>query len=164
MDRHEFHRGHAQRLQIRNLLDHAQIGARVGNAAARAGREAADMHFVDDRVGQTTPQVPVPLPVEGVVDHHALRRPDDGVAAGQKMAGERPRIGIDEPGLAVEQLAPLGIERPVGLEVIELAMPYPRHEDAPDIPPTVLVGVEGDHLRRLGIVDRVVEQHPHRRG
>ena len=79
------------------------------------------------------------------------------------MAGKRPRIGIDKAGLAVEPLAPFGIERPVGLKVIELALADPRDEDTPDVPPTVLVGIEGDHLGRFGIINRVVEQHPHRR-
>ena len=79
--RHEFHGGHAQRLEVRDLFDHAQIGARMADAAGRAGREAADVHFVDHGVGQSAPQVPVPLPVERVVDHHALRRPDDAVGA-----------------------------------------------------------------------------------
>ena len=162
--RHQLHRRHTERLKIRDLFNDTQVRARMGDAARRTGREAADVHFVDDGVGQTAPQVSISLPVEGIVDHHTLRGPDDAVGAGEKVAGKRPRIGIDEPSLPVEPLAPFGIERPVGLKVIELAVAYPRHEDAPDISPTVFAGVEGDHLRRLGVIDRVVEQHPHRRG
>ncbi|MFM8708697.1 MAG: hypothetical protein ACKOHK_11635, partial [Planctomycetia bacterium] len=108
--------------------------------------------LVDHGVGQAAAEVPVALPVEGVVDHHALRGADDRVVTRQEAAGEGPRVGVDEPGLTVEPLAAVGIERPVGLEVVELPVPHTRHEDAPDVAPAVLARVERDHLRRLGVV------------
>ena len=69
-------------------------------------REAADVHLVDDRLGQLAAQVAVALPVELVVDHHALRRTDDAVVGRQEVAGQRLGVGIDQPRLRVEPLAP----------------------------------------------------------
>ena len=163
MNRHQFHCRHAQRLEIGNLLDHAQVAAGVLDAARRALREPAHVHLVDHGVGQTAPQVTISLPVEGVVHHHALGRPQQAVGSQSELAAQGPGVGVDESGPAVEPLAAFRIERPLRLEVIELPWPHSRHEDAPDVAPAVLVGIEDDHLGRLEGVRRVVEQHPHGR-
>ena len=58
-----------------------------------------------------------------------------------------------------------GLERPVGLEVIELAGPDAGHEDAPDVAPAIRSRDRSSMISagsRIG--DVVVEQHPHRRG
>ena len=162
--RHELHRRHAERLEVGDLLDDAEVGSGGGDAARGTGGEAPHMHLVDDGVGEAAAEMAVPLPVEGVVDDDALRRADDPVGAGEEPAGERPRIGVDEPGGAVEELAVLRIEGAVGLEVVELPRGEPRHEHAPDVPPAVAGGIQRDHLGRLGIVHAVVQQHPHGRG
>ena len=67
------------------------------------------------------PQMPVAFPIEVVIDDDALGRPNDAVGRRQKVAGQRLGIGIDQPGLAVEPLAVLGIARAVGLKMIKLA-------------------------------------------
>ena len=51
------------------------------------------------------PEVAVALPIERVVDHHALRRADDAVVGRQELAGQRPGVRIDQPSLRVEALA-----------------------------------------------------------
>ena len=64
--------------------------------------------------------MPVALPVERVVDHHALRRPHNPVVTGKKMACQSAGVGVDEPGLSVKPLAVVGIKRAVGLKMVEL--------------------------------------------
>ena len=75
------------------------------DVARRAAREAADVHLVDDRLGERPPQVAVAFPIERVVDDHALRRADDAVVGRQKLAGQCPGVRIDQPGLRIEALA-----------------------------------------------------------
>ena len=55
----------------------------------------------------------------------------------QEVAGQRLGVGIDQPGLAVEPLPMLGIERAIGLEVVKLAGADARDEHAPDVAPAV---------------------------
>jgi hypothetical protein len=136
----------------------------MGDAAGGTVREAAHVELVNHRVGEPAAQVAVPLPVEGVVHHHALGRPHDPVAAVDEPTGEGPGIGVDEAGPAVEALAPFRVAGPVGLEVVEAARAEPRHEQAPDVPPPVARRIEVDHLARLGIGHARVEEHPHRGG
>jgi len=78
-------------------------------------------------------------------------------------AGKGTRIGVDQAGGTVKAMPTLRIERTVRLEVVELARAEAGHEDAPDVSPAVLCGVEGDHFGGLEVVNRVVEQDPHRR-
>ncbi len=107
------------------------------DAAGLRAREAADVHLVDHRLRQAAPQVAVALPIERVVHHDALGRPNDAVFRRQEVAGQRAGIRIDQPGRAVEALAVIGIERAIGLQVIELPRPDARHEHAPDVAPAV---------------------------
>ena len=62
--RHQLDRRHAQRFQIRNLLDHAQVRARMLHAAGGIAGESADVHFVNDGVGQRSLQMPIVFPIE----------------------------------------------------------------------------------------------------
>ena len=103
--RHQLDRGDAERFQIRNLFDDAGVGARLFDVAGRAAREAADVHFVNDRFGKGPAEVAVALPIERVVDHDALRRADDAVFAGQEPARQRAGVRVDQPSLRVEALA-----------------------------------------------------------
>ena len=74
--------------------------------------EAADVHLVDDRLGELAAEVAVALPVELVVDDHALGRADDAVVGRQEMAGQGLGVGVDQPGLGVEPVAASGSNGP----------------------------------------------------
>ena len=107
----------------------------------------------------------VALPVELVVDDDALGRADRAVVGRQKVAGQRPGVGIDQTRVAVEAMSlRVGLEGPVGLQMIELARADARHEDAPDVAPAVQLGIEVDDFGRIAIVDAIVQQHAHARG
>ena len=106
----------------------------------------------------------VALPIELVVNHHALGRADDAPFGRQEIAGQGPGVGIDQPGLRVEAVAPLRFVRAVGLEMVKLARPHAGHENAPDVSPAVQVGVEINDIGRFRIPHVFVEQHPHRGG
>ena len=97
MDRHQLDGRNAQRLQVGNLVDDAQVSARVLDAAGRMLGKAADVHFVNHGVSrQLVPQMPVAFPIETVVDHHALGRTDEPVVRRQEAAGQGLRIRIDQ--------------------------------------------------------------------
>jgi len=148
---HELHRRYAQRLEMGNLLDHSQVGARVLHLARARLREPAHVHLVDDRLRQRPAQVAVVLPVELVVDHNALGRADQPVVGREEVARQGLRVGIDQSGPAVEAVSHLGHERSVGLEVIELSGRHGGDEDAPHVAPPVEVWIEVDDLRRLTV-------------
>src|SRR3972149_2014444 len=65
---HEFHRGDAQRLQVRDLFDHAAISAGMLDSAGTRAGKTAHVHFVYDGLVQGSPQVAIALPVEFIVD------------------------------------------------------------------------------------------------
>ena len=164
MDGHQLDRGHAQRLQVGDLVDHAQVSAGMLHATGRRLGKAADVHLVDHGFGQIAPQMAVALPIELVVHHHALGRPNDAVVRRQEFAGQSPRVGIDQPGGAIETLAAGWIERPVGLQMVECAGRESGDEDAPNVAPAVGFAVENDDFRGFAIGDLLVQQHAHGRG
>ena len=161
---HQLHRGHPERLEVRDLLDHAQVRSRMRHAAGGAGREPANVHLVDHGIGEAATEVAVAPPIESVVDDHALWWQKAAVSGGRKLPDERLGIRVDQPGSAVEPLPRFRVERPVCLQVVELSCCEARHEHAPDIPPPVARGIERDDLGGFARRDLVVEQDPHRRG
>ena len=93
----------------------------------------------------------IALPVEGIVDHHAFGRSNDAVVCWLEVARQRPGIGIDQPGSAVETLSMERIERTVRLEVVQLARADAGNENAPNVAPAVQFRMEMDHVRRLAV-------------
>ena len=150
-DRHQFDGRHAQRLQVGDFLDQSQVRAAMVDVARLVAGEAADVHFVNHGLVQAAAQVAIALPVELIVDHHALRRPDNALGRRQELARQGLGIRVDQPGAAVESQSLVGIERAVGLEMVKLTGADARHEHAPDVAPAVLIGVEGDDFGRLWI-------------
>ena len=126
--------------------------------------ETPYVHFVNHRVGQLPPQVPIPLPVERIVHHNAFGWANDAVRTRQIVSRQRFGVGVNQPGVSVKPLATLRIERPISLKVVQLAMPNARNKDAPDVAPAILFRIERYHLGWLSRIDTVVEQNPHRRG
>ena len=52
VNRHQLDGRHAERLKIRDLVDHAQIGSRMFRFARRTARKSTDVHLVDDGLGE----------------------------------------------------------------------------------------------------------------
>ena len=75
--RHQLDRGHAQLLQVGDLLDQPAEGAGVRDAGARVAGEAADVQLVDDRVGERHGERVLVAPVELLV-----HRPGSAAARG----------------------------------------------------------------------------------
>ena len=163
MDRHQLDRRDPQRLQIRNLLDDALVRARVLDVAGRRLREAANVGLVDDRLGQAATEMAVALPIELVVNHHALGRTQDTALGRQEISSQGPAIGIDQSGLGVEAVSPRRFMGSVGLKVIKLPRTRSGDEHAPHMPPAVQIGIELDDVGRLGVVHLVVEENAHGR-
>ena len=161
MHRHQFDRRDAQRLQIGNLLDDALVRAGVLDLAARRLREAADVGLIDDRLRQVAAEVAIALPIELVVDHHAFGRTQDAALGRQEISRQGLAIRVDQAGLGVEAVSPQRFMGTVRLEVIKLPRAGSRNEHAPDMAPAVQIGIELDNVRRLGVVDAVVEQNTH---
>jgi hypothetical protein len=77
LDRQQFHRRDAERLQVRDgrFTGQAQEGSAMRLRHFRhLPREAAHVHFVEHAVFHRDRRVPVALPVEAGVDDHALGR------------------------------------------------------------------------------------------
>ena len=100
VDRKQLDRGHAQLLQIGNLLD--EPGECAGMRHARRGMpgEAAHVHLVDDAVDQRNVERLIVLPVEMVLHHQAV------------AVGTRSRLEL-APGAAVGERARIRIEQHV---------------------------------------------------
>src|SRR5215470_6471435 len=65
LDGEQFHYRNAERLQIRDFLDQARVGAAFGgfDPRIRVAREPADVQFVDNRAGEGTLQGNIPTPI-----------------------------------------------------------------------------------------------------
>ena len=73
--RHQFHSRHAQRLEVRNLLDHARERSGMRHARTRGPCEAADVRFINDRFMNRPIQRLVALPViHGRIHDRAAHR------------------------------------------------------------------------------------------
>ncbi len=106
----------------------------------------------------------IALPIELVVDDHALWRAHEAVVDRQEIARQGLRVRIDQPGAAVETQPVVRLERSIGLKVIELTGPGPGHENAPDVAPAVQIGIEIDDITRLPRRHVPIQEDPHRRG
>ncbi len=100
----------------------------------------------------------IALPVEGVVDHDALRRPDDAVGTGLERSCESAGVRVDEAGLGVEAVSPFGRQRPIGLEMVQLPRTEVWNEHGPDISPAIGIRVEFDVVDRLAIFHVAVQE------
>ena len=163
-DRHQLDRRHAQRLQIRNLLDQPEIRAAMLHVARLVAGEAADVHLVDHRLVQAAAQVAIALPVELVVDHDAFRRPNDAV---------RPPAETRRPGpWRTDRSAWRGRQTAVPCRDRRGRRPgddkagrgrCPARTRSRRRPSDSSRGSNGTTSAGSGSVGRVVEQHPHRR-
>src|SRR5206468_1708455 len=75
--RQQLHRGNAELLEIRDLLDQAgeRAARRLSDPGTRVASEAADVHLVNDGAGGRLAQRDVCLPIVSArIDDNALRR------------------------------------------------------------------------------------------
>ncbi len=108
MDGHQLDRRDAQGFQVGNLLNDAEVRARMLHPAGSGVGEAADVHFIDDGFREISPQVTVALPIELVVNDDALGRADDAADGRQEVAGQGLAVGIDQPRLRIESVTARG--------------------------------------------------------
>src|SRR4029077_6360426 len=115
-----------QRVEVRNLLDHTRERSRVPNAGTGRTGEAADVHFVDDRLVNWTPERLVALPVVGrrVHDRAAHRRRDvvvgsNGLRALPKMLSNPARLRTDEHFVGIEAMTRCDIRWPIHAECVK---------------------------------------------
>jgi hypothetical protein len=80
----------AEPREMRDLFDEAEVGARPANARGRMRREAFDVHLVDDELLEWDAGRAVPLPVEPIVHHDALRHHAGVVPRVQREIPEDP--------------------------------------------------------------------------
>ena len=165
--RQQLDRGHAERFQVRNLVDDAGVGAAPprGDARVRVRREAAHVHLVDHGLRERATQRCVAFPVVavdvgddalagvGVVAAGQVR----GVAAVVRRHGDGAAVGVEQHLVGVEAQTALGRERPVRAPGVELTRLQSGHEDVAVVVRAV-PGVQRVGLRRLARVDVVVKE------
>ena len=94
--RQQLHRGDAERLQVRNLLDQSGVGAALSgrDAGARMLREAAHVHLVNDGLRGRTHAAARRPPSRSATD----RRPRSSSRCGVVARPLAPRRGRSPPG------------------------------------------------------------------
>ena len=162
VDRHQFHGRHPKALQVRDLFNHPEISARMFHSTGLALREASHVHLVDDRVAHGASDVPIPFPVKRIIHQNTFRGPNDAVGGMLEATRQGLGIRIDQSGVAIKPLPGLGIEWPIGLEVIKLSRFDSVQVNAPDISPAIVIAIEVDHFRWFTVLDIFVEEQPHR--
>ncbi len=175
MDRQQLDSGDAKPDQI--VDDRRRGEPREGAALALANRrmtdrEAAHMHFEDDRLFPGIARVAVIVPGEGAIGHPAFRHVAGAVAAidGEilaraaeaiseqhiapaQLAGNRPRIGVEQQLVGVEPVAGSGVVGAVHPVAVELAGARLGQITVPH-----LVGVFRERDAGLFVLPRAVEQ------
>ena len=157
MNRHQFNRCDAERFQIRNFFDHAQVGTRVLRLARGVLREPANMQFIDHRLGCMSLQVSVAGPIEIIIDHDTFRRADDPVCRRLKLARQCLGIRINQASIRIKPHSTSRIKGTTGLKMIKLARADAGYENTPDISPPIGLGIERDNFSRLQVCDAVVQ-------
>ena len=151
-DGHQLQGGHAEVLQVRDLLDDPPEGARVPDPRAAVPREPAHVRLVDDAEAQRVVERLVALPVEIVRDHDAPGR------AG-RAPGDSLHVGVEQQPAGIEPVALLGLAGPVDPVADRSAPgPIPSTCDMPHVAcPVVHAGRR--RSRRTGKLSRrLVEQ------
>ncbi len=102
VDRHQFNGGHSQRLQVRDLVDDAQVGSRLFHLAGFMLGESSHVRFVNDRIRKLVANVAIAFPIEMVVNHHAFGRPDNPVGRRLESSGQGFGVRVDQPGVGMK--------------------------------------------------------------
>ena len=146
--RHELDRGHPQLLEVGDLLHDPAEGAGVRGAGARVAGEAADVHLVDDGVGEGDRERVLVAPVELLVDD-ARVQPLETALLDRHLAPplephHRLRVGVDQDLARIEAPQVRGRVGPaVGPEAVLDPGVDALDEDVPDVTRLVVAGVEG---------------------
>ena len=116
VDRQQLDGGHAERLEVLDRGLRGQSGVRAAQVLANAGvahREALDVRLVDHRLVHRRVGRAVVLPLEAIVDDHALRdrqrvvggvHHEVGVVAGTRVGLVREHVAAAEAHLALDRL------------------------------------------------------------
>ena len=172
LDGHQLHRGDAQLLQVRDLLDQAAIRPGELRARTRIDGVAADVQLVDDRRSPGVAERLIALPVEVSVGDDALGRRVRVVhigerqvlrgrgrivagRAGRVMAGDGRdggRVRIHHELVRIEAVPLVGRVRSRDAKPVELARGDAGQPHVPDVAGLVAGGIEDDAPRRHGVV------------
>jgi hypothetical protein len=152
-DRQQFDRRNAQRLEIRDFLDHSGERAGLLDAGTRRAREAADVHFVDDGLVERPLERPVAFPVvvRGIDESAAHRRGQvvvgtHGIGALPEALGNAPRIWADEHFVRIESVARRGIRWSIDAKGVVDPRPTPANEHVPKVEGLVLKRIQSNGL------------------
>src|SRR6266511_3260293 len=156
-NREQLDRRDPQLFQIRDLLDHALIGARMRDAGGRRLRETADVHLVDDGLAHAPVEGLVALPVVRLVDDDAALRGAHVVVRAACVAPP-PQVTVGGAGVrvqddlvAVEQVPMRQVRRSVHSIRVEGPGPQPAHVAVPELKRLVEFVVELDDLEWLQV-------------
>ena len=161
VDRHQLDSCDPQRLQVGDLLDHAQIAARCLDLRSSTLGEAANMHLVDDRLADVTSNVAITVPVKIVIDDHTLGRTNDSVAPFLKFSSQCLGVRIDQPRGRIEPMSVLRIPGTTRLEMVQLAGVNAGNVQTPNVTPAIGIPIELDDLGGFAVVYLVVKQQSH---
>src|SRR5262249_51423035 len=166
--RQKLHRGDAEVLQIRNLVDQPceRPAPLVADAGAGMTREAAHVHLVDDGLRRWPLQWRIALPVVGRhVEHDALHRRAGIVARAARIGWsvtlwnrDSAAVGIEENLGRIEAHAARGIERSADLIAVQLARSDVRHEHMPVVIGAIGRWIQANDPRRPRVVDVIEEE------
>ena len=167
-NRQQLHRGHAQLLQVRNLLDQAGVGAPRGSrhARARVPGEPTHVHLVHHRPRRRGVQGQVAFPVvRGRIDDDALHRrrrvvavAARGVAAVTVRDDDAASVRVEQDLFRIEAMPVRRIEGPVDSVPVDLPRPDAGHEHVPVVILPVRPRIDRNHARRPCVVHAIEEQ------
>jgi hypothetical protein len=165
-DRHQFDVADAERLEIGDLFDQPQKGARMPHARRGVTGEATDMQLVDDHVLWRQAEGGIPLPVIVVANNHGPGRVMGHNALPQAPPAiparrvDRPRAGFQEFDPGIETQTPTtGVVGSLQAPGEMRADGQPHHQQVPGEEGVVDVGVQADHLEGFrAVMARVKEE------
>ena len=118
--------------------------------------KTANVHFVDYRFGHAASQVTIAFPIEPIIHDNALGRSHNAIVARLKSTRECFGVGIDQTRLRLKAHALFWQVGARCLKVIQLPSSDAGNENAPDVTPTISVGIKVDNVGWLKIIDVVV--------
>ena len=165
-DRHQLDMGDAEGLEVGDLFDQPQKGARVPHARGGMTGEATDVQLVDDHLLRRQARGGVALPVivvandhgaGGVMGHDALPQAAPAIPA---RLVDCPRAGVQEfhPGIEAQPPTPR-IVGPLHAPGEMGADGQPHHQQVPGEEGVIDLGVQADDLEGFrAVMARVQEE------
>ena len=103
----------------------------------------------------------VTSPVEMVIDDDALWRTKNPIGGRLEVPGQGFGVRVDQSSVGIKSQTTSRIMRASSLEMIELPRLKTGNKDAPNVSPAILVRIEVENFRGLGIINVIVKQQSH---